>query len=85
MKTKIVRIGNSQGVRIPKAFVEQCHLQGEIDMLVRNRILILRPSSKPRENWKEGFMKMAKNGDDTLLDSENDISTSWEKKDWEWK
>jgi antitoxin MazE len=85
MKTKIVRIGNSQGVRIPKAFVEQCHLRGEIDMLVKDHTLILRPANQPRQNWKEAFAKMAKSRDDGLLDVENEIPTSWEKKEWEWK
>jgi antitoxin component of MazEF toxin-antitoxin module len=29
VKTITVRIGNSQGVRIPKTLLERCHLKGE--------------------------------------------------------
>jgi antitoxin MazE len=45
LKTNVVRIGNSQGVRIPKTLLEQCHLQGEVELEPRGNYLILRSSS----------------------------------------
>jgi len=42
MKTTIVRIGNSRGIRIPKPVLEHCELQDEVDMEVRGRELVIR-------------------------------------------
>jgi antitoxin MazE len=48
MKTTIVRIGNSRGIRIPKAVPEQCHLKDEVELEVRYDHLAVRPATRPR-------------------------------------
>jgi antitoxin MazE len=60
LKTNVVRIGNSQGVRIPKTLLEQCHLQGEVELEPRSDYLILRSAKKPRTGWDAAFEAMAK-------------------------
>lgn len=70
MKTHIVKIGNSQGVRIPKALLEQSGLQGEVVLEVADDSIIIRPLQKPREEWEAAFTQMAAAGDDRLLDEE---------------
>lgn len=67
MKTRIVRIGNSQGIRIPKPLLESAGLQGEVDLSSRPGGLLIRPARSPRAGWAEAFQEMAKRGDDTLL------------------
>ena len=42
MKTALIRIGNSRGVRIPKAFLKECRLQDEVDLEVRDDHLVIR-------------------------------------------
>ena len=49
MKTKIIKIGNSQGVRIPKPIIEQSGLDGEIELLLKNDKIILQAVEEPRE------------------------------------
>ena len=85
MKTRIVRIGNSQGVRIPKPLLEQTGLRGEVEIVVDNGSLVIRPAHKPREGWDEAFREMARRGDDALLDDVPPSLSSWDQDEWEWR
>lgn len=84
MKTNIVRIGNSQGIRIPKALLEQTGLCDEVELIVRDDSLIIRPIREPRAGWAEVFQEMARCGDDTLLDDTTPSLSSWDEDEWEW-
>lgn len=66
MKVQIIRIGNSQGIRIPKAILEQCHIGSTVKMTVENDKLIL-SRTKVREGWAESFQEMATHHDDELI------------------
>jgi len=85
VKASIVRIGNSRGIRIPKVVLEQTNLEGEVELEVRDRQIVIRAVAKPRHDWGRKFRIMAERGDDTLLDRESADLTSWDKKDWQWK
>lgn len=80
MKSHIIAIGNSQGVRIPKAFLEECGLRGEVDMEVFEGGLLIRKSHRPREGWAEAFRDMADSGDDEIIET----SGSSAQRDWRW-
>lgn len=84
MKASIIRIGNSQGVRIPKVFLEQAQLAGEVELEVRDRQIIISPAAGPRHNWAMQFSAMARRGDDKLLDAGSHAQTSWDEDEWEW-
>jgi antitoxin MazE len=71
MKTRLIRIGNSRGIRIPRIFLEQCHLRDEVQLEVVNGYLIVRPMKKLRSGWEEAFREMHEQGDDSLLDKES--------------
>ncbi len=85
MKASIVRIGNSQGIRIPKVILEQTQLKGEVELEVRDKQILIRAIRKPRHDWSRKFRTMADKKDDRLLDSEGIGLTSWDKEEWEWK
>jgi antitoxin MazE len=82
MKARIVRIGNSRGVRIPKALLDESGLAGEVEITVEGRRLVIAPVARAREGWDEAFAAMANRGDDRLLDDE--VATSWDQTEWEW-
>ncbi len=46
MKTRLVRVGNSQGVRIPKPLIEQAGLQGDLEIEVKNQSVVIRSAKK---------------------------------------
>jgi antitoxin MazE len=85
MKARIVRIGNSQGIRIPKPLIAQTGLKGEVDISVRENQLVISPAERPRANWPQAFRDMARLRDDVLLDSEFMSGSRWDEEEWEWK
>ena len=84
MKTRIVRIGNSQGIRIPKPLLEQAGLRGEVELSVGDDALIIRPIKEVRAGWADAFREMARRGDDALLDRPTPDLSSWDRDEWEW-
>jgi antitoxin MazE len=84
MKTKIVQIGNSQGVRIPKPLLAETGISGEVEISAENGSLVIRPIRKPREGWAEAFQEMARRGDDALLENTAHVPTRWDEDEWEW-
>ena len=84
MKTMLIPIGNSRGVRIPKPFIEQCGLAQQVEMDVRDRMILIHAPRQPRSGWQKAFEKMARLGDDRLLDP-TPTTTRWDDEDWQWK
>lgn len=84
MKTRIVRIGNSQGVRIPKMLLERSNLVEEVELEAVDNQIIIRSSRQPRQDWAESFRRMAECGDDTLLDGDLPTQTRWDEDEWQW-
>lgn len=82
IRASIVRIGNSQGVRLPKALLAVSGIENDVDIAVTKGAIVIRPARKARENWAEHFEAMALNGDDALLD--DFVLTEWDKEEWEW-
>ena len=83
MRTAIRKIGNSQGVLIPKPLLAEAGLVGGVDMSVENGALVLRPapSAKPRAGWAEAASVLAETGDDAAIWPEfanaGDASLKW--------
>ena len=66
MQVAIRKMGNSQGVLIPKPILAQVGLEGTADLQVRDGVIEIRPSRRnPREGWAEDARKLAARGDDT--------------------
>jgi antitoxin MazE len=84
MKTRIVAIGNSQGIRIPKPLLEQTGLAGEVEISVEDGALLIRPAQRPRAGWAAAFQEMARRGDDALLDDAAPSLSAWDESEWEW-
>jgi len=83
MKTKVIKIGNSRGVRLPKPFLAQCGIEDEIEINIENKKIIINSSSIPREGWDIHFQTMRENKDDTLFISDS-LQNEFDKDDWEW-
>ena len=76
----IVQIGNSQGIRIPKAILEECGINKKIDLEVKGHTITIKPV-EVRKGWEEAFKEMRSKGDDTLLIED---STDIDNGGWEW-
>ena len=84
MLTRIIRIGNSKGIRIPKPLLEQSGLSGDVEINVQDGALVIKPARKPRTGWEAAFKKMAERGDDALLNGATPSLTRWDEDEWEW-
>lgn len=85
MKTKLIRIGNSQGVRIPKPLIEESGLSEEIEMILRDNEIVLRSAEESRKDWDKAFEEMARENDDQLLNQEDiEQPSEWDQTEWIW-
>lgn len=84
VKTRIVKIGNSQGIRIPKILLEQSALGEEVELSLETQQIVIRPAHGPRQGWDEAFQSMRALGDDDLLDGETLLPTAWGEEEWAW-
>jgi antitoxin MazE len=84
MKTKIVKIGNSKGVRIPKLMLERSNLSEEVELEAETDRIIIRSMRPPRHGWERAFRLMAQRGDDSLLDQTSPARTRWDEDEWQW-
>ena len=67
METPIIKIGNSKGLRLSKTILEQYNIKDKVEIILEAGQIVLKPISKPRENWEKAFAEMNKSGDDQLL------------------
>jgi antitoxin MazE len=82
MKSQIIQIGNSQGIRIPKVLLEDSHITGEVDLELHPEGILIRNAQKPRSGWDDAFKTMAENEEDELADG--GATTEFERKEWQW-
>jgi len=84
MRARVVKIGNSQGIRIPKPLLEQTGIVDDVELAVEKNQIIIRPISDPRMGWDNAFKAMAKSGQDKLINGNENISHSWDEEEWQW-
>ncbi len=86
VRQRIVRIGNSRGVRLPASMLAEARLSegDEVEVSAEVGQIVLRQVRKPRAGWAERFAEMARHGDDTLLGGDQVTASSWDTTEWEW-
>lgn len=84
MQTKIVPIGNSRGIRIPKAMLEHCGFGEIVELETKNGALIVRPVDSTRAGWSAAFAGMAAAKDDLMVQEAPPASTRFDAEEWEW-
>jgi antitoxin MazE len=82
MRTKLVRIGNSQGIRIPKLLLEQVGLKDNVELSAEEGRLVIQPGRALREGWEQAFAANAGQGDD--LTPFGEITNRFDREEWSW-
>ena len=80
--SKVVKIGNSRGVRIPRILLEQAGLTTDVEMRVDGNKLIIQSVQQIRKGWGAQFAAMAALGDDQLLIQGS--TSQWDEDEWTW-
>lgn len=83
---RIVQVGNSRGVRLPKAALQESGLDGEVEIVARPGEITLRAVRHPRAGWAEAFAEMAKRGDDAPVwpDPAGHAASEFDETEWSW-
>lgn len=82
MKARLVRIGNSRGIRLPKPIIEQAGLTDEVEIKVHDSAVVIASAAAPRTGWEAAAKDMQGRGDDQILDPPT--SSHFDDKEWEW-
>jgi antitoxin MazE len=83
MKGRLIRIGNSRGVRLPKPVIEGAGLQEDVEIHVRGNTVVIGPRKRPRVGWAEAAKQMRQAAHDKLLD--DPTPTKFDEQDWHWR
>jgi antitoxin MazE len=82
VKAKLVRIGNSRGVRFPKPLLEQAGLKDEVVLFVRDHSIVVAAAERPRRGWAEAARRLSGEARAGLVDAET--PTRFDEKEWKW-
>ncbi|RZJ85731.1 MAG: AbrB/MazE/SpoVT family DNA-binding domain-containing protein [Hymenobacter sp.] len=86
MHTRLIRVGNSQGIVLPKKLLQQYHLSGEVELRPTPEGLLIAPVARPaRQGWAEQMQAALAAGQEPegeLLEGFAD--TDFEDGDWQW-
>jgi len=82
-KTRIVRIGNSRGIRIPKTLLEAAELPEEVELHAEPGRLVVEAVRHARKGWAAAAQRMRARSDDRLLDEST--ATKFDREEWEWR
>ena len=80
--TRIVRIGNSRGFRVPKVLLDQADLPEEVELRAEPGRLVVTAAQAARAGWADAAEQMHAAGDDELLDPIQ--STGFDEQEWVW-
>ena len=83
VKTKVIRIGNSRGIRIPKVILDQCHINDEVELETKEDCLIIKSSHSARDGWGAAFRKMHENHEDALV-IDDSLTNEFDEEEWDW-
>ena len=80
MKAKLVKIGNSKGIRLSKTLLDKYNIQDTVEVILEKGQIVIKPLSRPRKGWEKAFKRMSENGDDRLLI--NDVFEDENLEEW---
>jgi antitoxin MazE len=82
MKARIVRVGNSRGVRLPKPLLDEAGLPDEVEIHAEPGRIIIESALRPRAGWADAARAMAERGEDGLID--DPTPTEFDTEEWTW-
>ena len=82
MKTRLVRIGNSRGLHLPKSLIEKAGLKDEVEVTLLDGVLIVTSAEHPRKGWEAAVSLLLERRDDHVF--EKSAATRFDTEGWEW-
>ena len=82
MIARLIQIGNSKGVRLPKNVIDKYNLVDELEIVESEEGIIIKPISKVRKGWEEKFIKA--NASASKDDDFMSVSNEFDASEWKW-
>ncbi|MDH4338541.1 MAG: AbrB/MazE/SpoVT family DNA-binding domain-containing protein [Candidatus Krumholzibacteria bacterium] len=82
MKTRLVRIGNSRGLRLPKPLIEEAGLKDEVEVTLREGAIVITSAEHPRAGWEKAVDLLLERREGYLI--EEPAPTGFDDEEWEW-
>ena len=82
MRAKLVRIGNSRGVRLPRSLIAEAGLPDEVELRVEDHTIVIAPARSNRDGWAEAARRMRAAGEDEPIGT--GVPTRFEEAEWQW-
>ena len=82
VRARIIAVGNSQGVRIPKPLLEQAGLAGDVELHAEKGRIVIAAVQQPRAGWAEAARDLHARGEDGLIETP---ATTFDSEEWEWQ
>ena len=84
MVIRLVQIGNSRGIRLPKQIIEQFSFSDEIEAEIKKDGLLLKTKTKPRAGWKKQILKEIKKNGSPEMFTPGNIHNDFDENEWQW-
>jgi len=75
-RTRILKVGNARGIRIPKTLLDEADLPAEVELHAQPGRLVVQAARRPRSGWAAAAKRMRVRGDDRLLDESTSTKDS---------
>jgi antitoxin MazE len=82
VRAKLVQIGNSRGVRLPKPLLQEAGLTDEVEIRARKGAIVIERVGRPRAGWAEAARQLRERSNDRLLDEP--VGTRFDDEEWQW-
>ena len=83
IRTRLIRIGNSRGIRLPKPVIEHAGIEDDVDLTLQDGRVIIEAAGHPRSDWDTQFQDADESNQDEILLPE--MESAWDDEEWEWK
>lgn len=84
METHIIAVGNSKGLRIPKALLAQCGIHDRVKLTVTDAGLLVTPVNSPRHGWEEALQAAPAQDDAAEFAAFDAVESSFDASEWTW-
>jgi len=82
MKARLVRIGGSRGLLLPRAFIEKAGIKDEVEVTLREGALVVKSTEHPRAGWEAAVNLLLERGEDHVI--EETPVLRFDDRAWKW-
>jgi antitoxin MazE len=83
LKTRLVQIGNSKAIRLPKTVIATAQLPDEVELQAEPGRIVISSAKRARQGWADAARLMHEREEDHLIDES--VLTRFDQEEWKWR